>query len=205
MRDQPEVSTTLSDTAPTDELLCALVERLRRRDERALVELYEALASKAYGLALRVVERPQIAEEVVEDTFFQMWREADRFDPARGRVVAWMATICRSRALDALRKLDQAELTDDTDSLLEHAAAAELPPDRLLDQFEQASAVRRALERLPQRERQAVALSFFKGLSHQEIADQWQMPLGSVKTLLHRAFGLLRAELEPTVKTTGLT
>lgn len=189
----------------TDELLCALVERLRRHDEPALVELYELLASKAYGLAIRIVARPQIAEEVVEDTFFQMWREADRFDASRGRVTAWMATICRSRALDALRRRDHAELTDDTDSLLEQAGAAENTPEAVLEQFEEASAVRQALERLPQRERQAVALAFFKGLSHQEIADQWQMPLGSVKTLLHRAFGLLRAELTPKAKATGMT
>lgn len=172
-----------------------LVARLRSRDERALAELYDELSARIYSLALRIVGRPQVAEEVVEDTFFQVWREAARFDASRGRVIAWVLTIGRSRALDALRRADPALAVEDPDDFRAGEVSGHLDPAVLLEQFEHGSRVRQAMERLPVRERQVVAAAFFRGMTHQEIADAWSMPLGSVKTLLHRAFEMLREQL----------
>jgi RNA polymerase sigma factor (sigma-70 family) len=157
--------------------------------------LYDTLASRVYGLAMRIVHQPELAEEVVDDTFFQIWREAKRFDSSRGRVISWVLTICRSRALDALRRADPATLMEQPEVLQAEQESAFIDPASILEQFEQGSAVRDALAALPARERQVVALAFFRGMTHQEIADSWSMPLGSVKTLLRRAFGQLREQL----------
>ena len=84
--------------------LCAWIALIVNRDEAALGNLYEVMIGRVYGLALRITRNAQTAEEVAEDTFWQIWRQAPRFDPARGTAVAWMLTIARSRALDALRR-----------------------------------------------------------------------------------------------------
>ncbi len=191
------VETLTSADTDRDRALAALVARIAGRDERALEALYEQLLGRAYGLALRIVGNAALAEEVVEDTFFQIWREAARYDIGRGRVITWVLTICRSRALDALRRADEAEPIDDVDSLRADQESAFADPAVVLQQFETGSEVQRALAQLPARERQAVALAFFRGMTHQEIADAWAMPLGSVKTLMHRAFGQLRECLGP--------
>jgi RNA polymerase sigma factor (sigma-70 family) len=175
-----------------------LVSRMCRCEEPALAELYDTLASRVYGLAMRIVHQPALAEEVVEDTFFQIWREANRFDSSRGKVIAWVLTICRSRALDALRRIDLTVLMEQPEELRAEVESAFIDPASILEQFETGSAVRDALAALPARERQVVALAFFRGMTHQEIADSWSMPLGSVKTLLRRAFGQLREQLAAT-------
>lgn len=85
------------------------IARMVRQDQQALAELYETMAGRVYGLALRFIRQVQIAEEVTEDCFWKVWRQAPRFDPARGAAIAWIMTIVRSRALDALRRADTTE------------------------------------------------------------------------------------------------
>jgi RNA polymerase sigma factor (sigma-70 family) len=174
--------------------LAPLVARMGKSDEQALAALYDAAIGAIYSLAARIVRDAHLAEEVAEDTFMQAWREATRYDAAKGRVMTWLMVICRSRALDALRRVDPAQAHEDVDSLRGDMAAEANPPDAAIHQFRLGSAVRDALETLPAQERQAVTLSFFRGLTHQEIADLWQMPLGSVKTIMNRAFTQLRSQ-----------
>jgi RNA polymerase sigma factor (sigma-70 family) len=170
-----------------DTELCALVARAARKDERALERLYDLTFGKAYALALRIVRNAESAEEVVEDTYWQAWREASRFDPSRGRALTWLLTICRSRALDALRRRDPAEVTADPESLQPEALAENADPPDLLDAIERSSAIHDAVAKLKPQARQLVALAFFRGLTHQEIADACNMPLGTVKVTLFRA------------------
>lgn len=179
-----------------DRVLAALVARMAQKDQAALSDLFDMTAKRLHAFALRIVRDAGLAEEVTDDTLFQAWREANRFDAARGKVITWLLTICRSRALDALRRADVAECVEDPDEFRSQEASLMAEPEQLIGQFETNSAVHAALLRLPAKERQAVSLAFFRGLTHQEIAEHWQMPLGSVKTLLHRAFGELRTALE---------
>lgn len=175
----------------------ACLERIVERDEAALGELYDATLSKLHGLALRIVRQREAAEEVVEDTFWQVWNSAQRFDPARGNAVTWMLTICRSRALDFLRRREAAESHPDPESLRGSELADHDDPYRLLEAFERQSAVREAVAELSAVQRQMVALAFFRGLTHQEIADASRMPLGTVKTHLHKACKKLMQRLTP--------
>jgi len=179
-----------------DRVVAALVSRMANKDEAALGQLYDLTVKRLHAFALRIVRDPGLAEEVTEDALFQAWREANRFDVQRGKVITWLMTICRSRALDALRRVDIAECVEDPDVFRSQESSLMAEPEHLTTQFETGNAVDMALRRLPPNERQAVCLAFFRGLTHQEIADHWQMPLGTVKTLMHRAFARLRTELQ---------
>jgi RNA polymerase sigma-70 factor (ECF subfamily) len=164
-------------------------------DQTALGLLYENLVGQVYGLALRITRRVSLAEEVVQDTFWQVWRQAPRFDPERGPAKAWVMTIARSRALDALRRIEpnQYELEPETLELIE-ASDDDIPPD-LLAAAQQVDRLGTALASLDPIPRQLVSLAFFRGLSHDEIAEYSGLPLGTVKSHIRRALLTLRHTL----------
>lgn len=184
--------------------LQAWLMRIVRQDEAALADLYRSLVGRVYGLALRIVRNPALAEEVTEDTFWQVWRQAPRFDATRGTALAWVLTIARSRALDALRARQRAQadtvsadaLGEALDSERESSEAADNPHD-LLQAVQANRQLHQALEQLEAMPRQLVALAFFKGLTHEEIAGQTGLPLGTVKSHIRRALNALRKWLGP--------
>lgn len=166
-------------------------------DESALSAFYDATIARAYGLALRIVRNAALAEEVVADAYHQAWREAARFDSARGNPLAWMLVICRTRALDALRARDPAIAHEDPASLVGEAeSSGDGDPMGLVAAGQASAAVHRALAKLSAVQRQMVALAFYRGLTHQEIAAQTHQPLGTVKSQIRRALAAMRTELE---------
>lgn len=171
------------------------IEAVVQRDERALTALYDATMPRVYGIVMRIVRKSALAEEVVEDTFFQVWRQAVRFDPARGNAWAWLLGMARSRAIDALRREarfqhDSLDL-DTTPDVPDQRPAA----DELLDTAREHADLHRALMLLNAQPRQLVAMAFFKGLSHEEIATETCLPLGTVKSQIRRALISLRQTL----------
>ncbi|PKD38707.1 RNA polymerase subunit sigma-24 [Methylomonas sp. Kb3] len=173
---------------PADEaLLLEWLGRVVDQDQAALGKLYDTLVDQVYGLALRITRRAQCAEEVVQDTFWQIWRQAPRFDAERGSVKAWVMTMARSRALDALRQLDGNlnELEPEALALIE-APTDQMPPD-LLSAVQQGHRLQTALAALEPLPRQLLSLAFFRGLSHDEIAVCSGLPLGTVKSHIRRA------------------
>lgn len=184
------VAAAREQKAMTDEVrLRAWVARLVHRDEQALAALYEVTAGRVYGLALRITRNVQTAEEVTEDAFWQVWRQAPRFDAARGSVVAWILTIARSRALDALRRCDRTEPLDE-EALAD--VRTENDPQDLLDAVQRQHRLHTALRDLDPLPRQLLALAFFRGFSHEEIAEHMTLPLGTVKSHIRRALLRLR-------------
>ena len=167
-----------------------------RGETRALEQLYRETVGRVYGIAIRIVRAHEAAEEVAEDVYVQVWRTASRFDPARGSPIAWLLTIARSRALDYLRRDEPAFPHPDPQSLAgpDEAGGGGNPQDLLLA-CEAQGEVARALARLDPRARQLLALAFFRGLSHQEIALHAGLPLGTVKTHIRRALATLRETL----------
>ena len=183
--------------SPIDEArLAQWIARIVQRDESALAALYDATLSRTYGLVLRIVRRAALADEVVEDTYFQVWRQAPRFDPARGKALTWVRAMGRSRAIDALRR----EARFRHDSLDDEAAAepsdAQPPVDELLEVARRHADLHQALLALQAQPRQLVALAFFRGLSHEEIASHTALPLGTVKSRINLALGAMRRLLD---------
>jgi RNA polymerase sigma-70 factor (ECF subfamily) len=178
--------------------LCVLVDGIANRDDAALACLYEGLVGRVYGLALRVTRDVGLAEEVAEDVFWQVWRQAPRFDRTRGAVTAWVLTIARSRALDALRRVQPVHLEADMTSIAEMASRVGSPQD-LLAATQRDQSVHRALADLEPLPRQLVSLAFFRGLTHEEISAHTALPLGTVKSHLRRALQRLRQVLEPEI------
>lgn len=175
-------------------------------DERALGELYDRYGGMAFSLACAVVGDHADAEEVVADAFAQVWRSAAGFDPARGSVAAWIATIARTRALDLVRArkrrarvLDEAAVVTDEGERLVIMPSSE-SPERGAELAETRAIVHRSLADLPAAQRRVIELAYFGGLSQSEIAAQLSEPLGTVKTRMRDGMEKLRRALRPVLE-----
>ncbi len=188
---------------------CALVERMAERDERALGELYDRHGGTVYSLAFAIVGERADAEEVVADSFGQAWRTAEHFDPARGSVAAWFATITRTRALDLVRARGRRAralmraASGNSEGLAAPIAAAGDAPDRGVERQETRHLVQRSLAELSEPQRRVIELAYFGGLTQTEIAVELQEPLGTVKTRMRAGLEKLRGSLVPLLPREG--
>ncbi len=189
--DTPEAEFDAQDAA-----LRALLSGIRGHDDADLAALYDATSRRLYALALRITHEAAGAEEVLGDVYFQVWQQAGRYDSARGKVMPWLCTICRSRALDYLRRREQHAGSDTLESRLDEAESTGDGPMDALAGLERGSLLRAELEKLDAAQRQLLALAFFRDMSHQEIAKYTGMPLGTVKTTLRRSIQQLRRRFE---------
>ena len=179
-----------------------LLERVAGGDEQALGRLYDRYGKILYTVVYRIVGQKADAEEVLMEAFAQIWRDAKRFEAARGSVAAWLTMITRSRALDFARA--RARRTRITAS-----AAREEPegapamgawrsdPSHSIEQAERQRRVAEALDGLSAPQRQAIELAYFEGLSQSEIAERLKEPLGTVKTRVRLGMQKLRDALRP--------
>ena len=171
-----------------------LLARLARGDARALKSLFDAHAPQALAVALRILRSPAEAEEVVQETFIEVWRRGREYDPQRGGPLGWILTIARTRSIDRLRARDSSART-------EAQMASQPPPPRapsaleLAERRQERERVRGALDSLPVEQRAALELAYFDGLTHREIAERTQTPLGTVKTRLRLAVEKMAAHL----------
>ena len=179
--------------APGDEELLAGLAAGRLE---ALDALYERYASMAYGIARRITRDDTLAEDVVQDAFLGAWRSADRYVAGRGSVKTWLLAIVHHRAIDVVRRRRPVS------ELPEEQEGARTPepltvPDVWGDVAGRldGEAVRRALDALPEQQRQAVELAYFGGLTQTEIAERTGVPLGTVKSRVRLALITLRREL----------
>lgn len=161
---------------------------ISRGDEGALAALYDRYRLILFGLTLRILHDRQESEDILQETFLQVWRRAGDFDATRGRAFTWLVTIARSRALDRLRSMGSRA------RLAEAAPPPEQIGDAAADAFhsEQAEVVRRALAQIPIDQRQALFLGYFEGLTQSEIAARLGAPLGTVKTRMRTGLMKLR-------------
>lgn len=181
--------------AHDEQQLRAWISRVVEQDQAALAALYDSLIGQVYGLALRITRRATLAEEVAQDAFWQIWRQAPRYDAARGSAFAWIMTIARSRALDELRRVDARLCELEPDTLADLDNGADDNPADVLAAFQEGERIHAALARLDPVPRQLLSLAFLRGLSHDEIATREGMPLGTVKTHIRRGLATLRALL----------
>lgn len=182
--------------AARDPVDSALLERMRASDEGALAELYDRWSDRVHSFALHLLRNPRDAEDIVEETFWQAWRGAARYDAARGAVGTWLLTICRSRALDRMRARRRRPEDASLDEAPSIADPAVDPADAVVA-GETGRIVRAALLELPGEQRQALELAYFGGLSQSEIAEKTGQPLGTIKTRMRLAMNKLRERLAP--------
>jgi RNA polymerase sigma-70 factor, ECF subfamily len=170
-----------------------LIEAVARGSRPALKRLYELESRRLYGIALRIVRRPEVAADVLQEAFIQIWQNAQSYSSARGAAGAWLTGIVRFRALDAVRKHGREVLSDDPG--LGDVAQEPDVVDRLAAKAE-AGALKRCLGRLDDQQRRCVTLAFVDGFSHAEIAERLAAPLGTVKSWVRRGLIALRSCLE---------
>ena len=179
----------------SDQVLIQLIERVARRDQLSLKELYEITSPRLYGLAVRIVSRPELAEDVLQEAFLNVWRIALDYQSSLSPPMAWLGLIVRSRALDLLRRR-ASERADDGEvlSVMHHETIPSLAADPMdsTDLGQQASALRQCLSRLEANQREVVSLAYLRDLSHGELAAQLQLPLGTVKTWIRLGLAQLR-------------
>jgi RNA polymerase sigma-70 factor, ECF subfamily len=168
-----------------------LMHQLLRKDVSAFEEIYERHSQIVYSLVLRILRQGSSAEEVVQDVFLQLWRNASQYDTHRGPLVPWLLTLARNRALDQLRlKGERQRRREDQTEDLPQVATAAPEYERAFDEKRRAERVRSLMNSLPAAQKKAIELAYFEGLSHSEIATALNEPLGTVKSWIRN--GLLR-------------
>lgn len=179
-----------STTNPAVSLDAMLVNRLLQKDVNAFEQLYDRHSRAIYGLVLRILQQAGTAEEVVQDVFLQLWRNAAQYDSSRGPFVPWLFTLARNRALDTLRLKSerQRRREDQAEELPPVASAPEY--EKQLDEKRRAEKIRALMASLNPQQKRAIELAYFEGLSHSEIAAALKEPLGTVKSWIRN--GLLR-------------
>lgn len=160
-----------------------------RGDQQAFARVYDATSAKMYGLVLRVLRNPAMAEEVTQECFLEIWRQSARYEAERGSALAWMLTIAHRRAVDRVRAVEASDRRDvhyeQSARVVDHDSTAEAAESRM-----EAHRVRAALEGLTEAQREAIELAYFGGYTHTEVAAMLDLPLGTAKTRIRD--GLIR-------------
>lgn len=171
---------------------------MARGDSSALAALYDGFGAAVYSLACRIVGNPSDAEDVTQEVFAQAWRQAEQYDPARATPAGWLLMLARSRALDRIRARSSAlrAVTVPVDDLDALAAADHDDAEAQAIAGQRAARVRAAVADLPEAQRTALELAFYRGLTHPEIASMLSAPLGTVKTRVRSALMTLRTALK---------
>jgi len=175
--------------------LPGLLAACARRDRAAFGRLYEATSAKLFGVAVRILRREDWAEEVLQECYVSIWTHAPEYRPALAAPMTWMTSIVRNRCLDWLRR-PRLEVSDEDGALAESAESPNPGPLAELERVKDAQSLTRCLKALEARQRQAIALAFYDGLSHAELASHLREPLGTVKTWVRRGLMRLKECLE---------
>ena len=175
-----------------------LPERLIHKDVKAFEQLYDLHSRTVYSLVRRIIQQSSTAEEVVQDVFLQLWRNAAKYDSEKGPFVPWLLTLARNRALDHLRlKSERQRRREDLTEVMPPLAIAP-EYEEILDQKRRAERVQALMGSLHPRQKQAIELAYFEGLSHSEIAEALKEPLGSVKSWIRNGLQRLKEGLQAT-------
>ncbi|MGH8746981.1 MAG: sigma-70 family RNA polymerase sigma factor [Burkholderiales bacterium] len=175
--------------ADASDPLVVLLAACARGDRQAFSRLYRDSSAKLFGVALRILRRQDWAEEVLQDCYVSIWQHAREYHSGRSAPMTWMTSIVRNRCLDRLRK-PRLEVSDAEGEMIDNTVSDEPGPLATLERSKDAQALARCLQTLEARQRQAIALAFYDGLSHAELSSHLRQPLGTVKTWVRR--GLLR-------------
>ena len=182
--------------SPDAQVLGDLIARAALKDQRAFRQLYEATSPRLYPVALRILRRQQLAEDALQEAFVSVWQRADSFIGTECHPMTWLTSIVRNRAIDTLRaQKSEVSLTRE-DHENEDEAQMEIEvegpsPLQMLVSAADARQLRHCLDALEAGQRQSIALAFYQGLTHQELARHLEQPLGTVKAWVRRGLDKL--------------
>lgn len=172
-----------------------LIQRMASKDASALDSFYARYNRLAFSLVFRIVGNRPDAEDVLADVFWQVWLQSSRYDSSRGKPVAWLLTIARSRAIDSLRSSSRQHMkTENFDSQRDPSPGT--PEPDLFVMADTRKAVQDALQTLPEQQRIPLEMAYFQGMSHTEIAAALGQPLGTVKDRIRTGMTHLRKRLK---------
>ncbi len=176
----------------------AVIARLHRGDQAALEEIYERYSRSVYSLSFRILREAAASEDVAQEVFLRLWRQPTAYDAARGTLRSWLMSVAHHRSIDLLRRRKtrgEQSLADDWASNY-IAANGIVDPAEVAGQQETATAIRRALARIPAEQQRAIEMAFFQGKTHAEISAELNEPLGTAKTRIRLGMRKLRILLE---------
>ena len=170
--------------------IVVLMQRVAARDRQAFSALYAATSAKLYGIILRISRRRDVADELLQEVYVQIWERAGYYDANKGSPITWMVTIARNRALDEVRR-KQAVSIEDAPEALDVASDEEIPLDRV-ERSQQLLRLRQCLDRLDSNRREAVLLAYREGMSREALGQRFARPPGTIKSWLRRSLLQLR-------------
>jgi len=171
-----------------------ILRRVAARDRAAFAELYDRTSAKLFGVALRILQRRDLAEDILQESFIAIWEHAGEYDPVRGSVMTWLMTIVRHRAIDQRRRRAcVADSRNESEEALLGLAAG--PSDRA-DRGAELGALQRCLDGLEDQPRRAVLLAYAYGFTHEELAERLNAPAGTVKSWIRRSLERLKRCLD---------
>ncbi len=179
--------------------LTRLLAQIADGDANALDQLRLQVTGRLYSIALRILRNAEDAEEIVVDVLLWLWQHADRYAPERGRPLAWLGTLTWNRAIDASRQRQRRQSILHPDPAADSYVSTECEvdgPTQWLEAFDQRADIKAALASLKASQREMILLAFFEGLSHAEIAERLERPLGSVKSDIRRGLQKLHELLQ---------
>jgi RNA polymerase sigma-70 factor, ECF subfamily len=162
-----------------------LLAAVAKGDEAAFARLYEETRAKLYGVLLRILGRPALAEEVLQETYLKVWKTADRFNPELASPITWMVAIARNRAIDIVRKRGEVSIEDEPEALA--VASNSSPPLARREMTEELKRLLSCLGRLDPEKQRIVLLAYYSGWSRDQLAAKLDIPVNTIKTWLRRS------------------
>lgn len=196
----------MQDRSDRNRELADLLARTALGDRAAFATLYRQSSAHLLGVVLRIQKDRAQAEDVLQEVYVNVWRAAQTFDGSLSQPLTWLTSVARNRAIDSLRRRQSDPITvstsvgagdeDDDHDMLQDLASNDLGPLELLGQAADARALRGCVAALSGEQQQSLALAFYQGLSHAEVASHLKQPLGTVKSWLRRALLSLKGCLQ---------
>ena len=162
-----------------------LLAAVAKGDAAAFERLYEATRAKLYGVLLRILRRPDLAEEVMQETYLKVWKTADKFDPTVASPITWMVAMARNRAIDIVRKKGEASIEEESAAL--EVAAETLAPLARREMTEELKRLLACLGKLDPEKQRIVLLAYYSGWSRDQLAQKLDIPVNTIKTWLRRS------------------
>ncbi len=196
----PPFNTPPEDQQPaaamaTPEQVASLIARVARKDRQAFEQLYRQTAPKLLGTVLRILKDRGWADDVVQESYLNIWQKAEQFDSGRSSPITWLVSVARNRAIDELRKHPTGRTT--TSDELDDLAGQQTTAQEHLEGRQAVNHLNRCIDQLEKDRQDMVRLAYLNGWSREELASHFDQPVNTVKTWLHRALKQIKRCLEP--------